>query len=294
MPPLSVFLTSFRMDPVALAVLVIAGTLYALGMRAARREGSGWPFRRVAAFYGLGLGSYAWVSFGFLGAFSADLRWAFATRVAMLLLVVPALISMGRPLLLARQTMAPAGLRRLDGVLASRLIRFTGNAVFEPLFGLALFALFLTRIAGEVRTNQAAEWAIAVVIPVLGLITIVPIIENTAQHTSFFITIEFVLAFFALAFDPIPGILLRLSDTVVDPNSPVGVVASWMPNALRDQQLSGDLLWFIAELIDVPILIILIIRWNRIERREAVSVDELSDEDFDALAREHLRGPGRA
>ncbi len=293
MPPLTTILTSFTLDPVALVVIVIAGTLYARGLAVSRRLGLPWPIRRSLAFYALGLGSFAWVSFGFLGAFSSDLRWAFAARVALLLFAVPAFVSLGRPLVLARQSMGSTGVHHLDAVLNSRLIRFTGNAVFEPIFGVALFMLFLTRFAGEARTNQAAELAITLLIPAIGLITILPIFENIAHHTSFFVTFEFVLAFAALVFDPIPGIVLRLSETVIDPLSRVSTVFSWMPNPLRDQQLAGDLLWFIAEIVDVPILIILIIRWSRIDRTEAKSIDDLDDDEFEALAREHLRGPER-
>jgi cytochrome c oxidase assembly factor CtaG len=293
MPPLSTVLTSFSLDPVALAVIVAAGTLYARGLALSRAQGHGWPIRRSVAFYALGLGSFAWVSFGFLGTFSSEVQWTFATRVALLLFVVPALVGLGRPLVLARQAMTNSGVHRLDVVLNSRLIRFTGNAVFEPIFGVALFLLFLTRFAGEARTNHVAEWGITLVMPVIGLITVLPIFENIAHHTSFFVTIEFVLAFAALVFDPIPGILLRLSGSVIDPLARASTAVSWMPNPLRDQQLTGDLLWFIAEIVDLPILIILIIRWSRIERHEAASFDELDDDEFEALAREHLRGPAR-
>ncbi|MCU1421320.1 MAG: cytochrome oxidase assembly protein, partial [Microbacteriaceae bacterium] len=38
-----------------------------------------------------------------------------------------------------------------------------------------------------------------------------------------------------------------------------------------------------------PILILLFIRWTRVDRKEARSLDDLSDEEMDALTREHLR-----
>jgi hypothetical protein len=37
------------------------------------------------------------VSFGFLGTWSTELRWAFTTRIALLLFVVPMLVTFGRP-----------------------------------------------------------------------------------------------------------------------------------------------------------------------------------------------------
>jgi len=294
MPPILLFLAAWTFDPAALVGLLVAGGLYTAGLVLARRRGIRWPTRRTLAFMLLGLGSYTWVAFGFLGAYSADLRWAFTTRIALLLLVVPALMSLGRPLVLARATMSAVAAERLDRFLDSRLVRFTGNAVFEPLFSLVLFLGFLTPVAGVVRGSLPAQWGISMVIPIIGLLTILPIFENTVRHTSFFVMVEFVLAFAAFLFDSIPGILLRLSEAVLDQvPTPAGALPIWFPGALRDQQLSGDLLWFLAEILDVPILIILIIRWNRIERREAKSLDDLSDEQMDALTREHLRGPDR-
>ena len=293
MPPGVTFFATWRMDPVALGSIVVAFLLYSAGIVAARRRGHRWSVPRALSYYLLGLGSYAGVSFGFLGAHSSDLRWAFTTRVALLLLVVPALMSLGRPVLLARAALSDRAVGRLDRFLDSRLIRFTGNAVFEPVFSLGLFLVFLTPFSGLARGSVYGQWAVTVLIPAIGLLTVIPIFENTTRHTSFFVMVEFVLAFAAFVFDPIPGILLRINETVLDQvASPVGM-PRWFPNALRDQQLSGDILWFLAEILDVPVLIILIIRWNRIDRTEAKSLDDLSDADMEALTRAHLRGPDR-
>jgi putative membrane protein len=294
MPPGLSFFTTWQVEPVALGTIVVGFLLYTAGIVAARRGGSRWPLHRALSFYLFGLGSYAWVSFGFLGTYSTDLRWAFTTRIALLLLVVPALMSLGRPVLLAQAAVSDRARRRLDRFLDSRLIRFTGTAVFDPLFSLGVFLVFLTPFSGLVRGSIYGQWAVTVLIPAIGLLTIIPIFENTNRHTSFFVMVEFVLAFAAFVFDPIPGILLRINETVLDQvTSPVGMAAHWFPNALRDQQLSGDILWFLAEILDVPILIILIIRWNRIDRTEAKSLDDLSDAEMEALTRAHLRGPDR-
>lgn len=269
---------------------MVAGVLYGAGIVALLRRGIRWPALPTLGFYLLGLGSYAWISFGFLGAYSAELRWAFTTRIALLLFVVPGLISLGTPVALARAALTGRSLRGVDRFLASRLGRFMGNAIFEPFFALSAFLVFLTPLAAAVRDNTYAEWGITLLIPFVGILMVLPIIERTTQHTSFFITVEFLLAFVALVIDAIPGILLRLNETVLD-HAPavVGSLPTWFPNALHDQHLSGDFLWFIAEIADVPVLIILFIRWSRIDRHEAKSMDDLSDEEMDALTQAHLR-----
>jgi cytochrome c oxidase assembly factor CtaG len=264
--------------------------LYGWGVIALWRRGEQWSGWMVAAFYLLGVGSFLAVNLGFLGVYSHDLRWAFSTRTALLLFVSPALLALGRPVTLARRTLGPRGVARIDRVMDSRVIKFLGNAVVEPFVTVLIFAVFLTPVAGALRLSPFGQAGVTILIPVVGLLLVLPLIEYSERRTAFFVTVEFLLAFVALIIDAIPGILLRLSGTVLDGlGSVAGAHAAWYPNPLRDQQLSGDLLWFIAEAADVPVLIILFVRWTRVDRKEAKSFDDLTDDEMDALTQEHLR-----
>ncbi|HEY5230076.1 MAG TPA: cytochrome c oxidase assembly protein [Galbitalea sp.] len=264
--------------------------MYAVGVIAIRRKGEPWSGWFVAAFYLLGIGSFLAVTLGFLGVYSHDLRWAFSTRTALLLFVSPALLALGRPVRLARRTLGARGVARIDRFMSSRVIKFLGNAVVEPFVTVLIFAIFLTPIAGMLRLSPVGQAAITVLIPAIGLLLVLPLIEYSERRTAFFVTVEFLLAFVALIIDAIPGILVRLSGTVLDGLGMVaGAHPAWYPSPLRDQQLSGDLLWFIAELADVPVLIILFVRWTRVDRKEAKSYDDLSDDEMDALTRDHLK-----
>lgn len=273
-----------------IAVIVGAAMAYVCGMRRLSRRGTPWPPARAAAFFGLGLGSYAVVELGFLGTWSADLRWAFVARIALLLLAVPGLIALGRPLDLLRANLGPDRRRRLDEVLDGRVFRILGNAMFATLFAAAVFCLFLTPLAGVLRTTPVLDEGIGPVTLTVGLLLVVPMMALTGIHTSTFLAVEFLLAFVELVIDSVPGILLRLNDTVVD-GVAAATGAGWWPNPLHDQHLAGDLLWFIAEIADVPILILLLVRWGRRDRAEAADFDALTDDEHDALVRAHLRGP---
>lgn len=240
-------------------------------------------------FYLLGLGFYAWTSFGFLGAYTYDLRWATLTRFAFLLFAVPWLLALGQPASLAKAALTGRGLGGFNRFLGSRFLGFIGNAVFEPLFTVALFILFVTPLAAWLRLSPISQNAATILIPLFGLLTIIPIAEETRKHTSFFLTVEFMLAMGSLIFDAVPGILLRLHYTVIDRVAALtGTLPAWFPNPLHDQHLSGDFIWFIAEVADIPIIIILFLRWSRIDRGEAQAIDELSDEEMEARTQEHL------
>ena len=274
----------------ACVVALLLGVVYGTGLVIVRRKGerlSGWL---IAAFYLLGIGSFLVVNFGFLGVYSHDLRWAFSTRTALLLFVSPALLALGRPVTLARTALGERGRARIDRVMDTRVIKFLANAVVEPFVTVLIFALFLTPIAGVLRLSPFGQAGVTILIPLVGLLLVLPLIEYSSRRTAFFVTVEFLLAFVALIVDAIPGILIRLSGTVLDGLGMVaGAHPAWYPNPLRDQQLSGDLLWFIAEIEDVPVLIILFVRWSRVDRKEALGYDELSDEEMDARTQQHLR-----
>jgi len=275
---------------VTIGVLVVASAAYLFGVARVRRRGGVWPLRRTAGFFALGLAPYAVIELGFLGVESADLRWAFTTRVALLIFAVPAGVAAGRPLDLWMQASSDAGAARLRRAIESRAARISGNAMVATVVIAAVFCLFLTPLAGVMRVDPVIEGALGVVVPVVGLAMVLPMSALGVVHTSMFITIEFLLAFVELLIDSVPGLLLRLNDNVVDLAPTISRGFDWWPSALHDQHLAGDMLWFIAEFADVPILVILLVRWMRTDRAEAQSYDDLSDDEYDALARAHLRG----
>jgi cytochrome c oxidase assembly factor CtaG len=209
----------------------------------------------------------------------------------LLLLVVPALAALGRPAALLRT--ASNHPERVDRLLTSRVFRLFGNAVVAPLVPLVLFLLFLTPIAGALRTTPVGEAAITALVPLIGLLLAVALLEETGSRSGTFFVAEFLLGFVLLIADALPGILLRLAAGVVDGVHGQALQAAWVPSPLRDQQLAGDLLWFFAEVGDLPALILLIARWSRSDRREARSFDDLSDEEYTALVTAHLHGPDR-
>jgi putative membrane protein len=289
-PPVTVFLATWSFDPAAAVLLGSAAALYLAGVVRLRRRGHRWPVRLTVWFLLLGLGSYAWISFGFLRAYSGELRWAFTTRIALLLFVVPALMSLGRPIALARAALSEPGRRRTERFLASWPVRLFGNAMFAPVFACVAFLVFLTPVAAVLRDSVWSEWTISVLVPLAGMLLVLPIAAHSVVRTGFFITVEFLLAFAALLLDAIPGLLLRLNDSVLDGAARVtAAMPVWFPSPLHDQHLSGDFLWFIAEFADVPILVVLFVRWMRLDRRESKQLDELTDEQMAELTRAHLQ-----
>ncbi|MFF2031713.1 cytochrome c oxidase assembly protein [Arthrobacter sp. NPDC058192] len=290
MPPLDVVLTACRIDWAAAALIVGSAVLYALGLKAATVRGHRQSVWRTLAFYVLGLGFLAVLTCGFPGVYSGQLRWAFTLKISLLLFVVPLLVGLGRPISLARAALPPRGVARLNKTLGHRAVRFAGNTMAAPLLGLALFSTFLTPAFYTLRTAPLAEALLTVGVPLLGMMMALPIIEEADfRRSSAFFVVEFVFVFIELLVDAVPGILLRLNGQVLDHVTTVPSAVGWFPNALRDQQLAGDVLWFICEIVDLPLIILMFIRFSRSDKREARGFDDLTDEELDELNAEHLR-----
>lgn len=293
MPTAVTFFGTWRLDWVAVAALLLALVGYSWAVLRVRRQGGRWPVRATAWFVLAGLGSYAVISLGFLGAHSTGLRWAFTTRIALLLLVVPGLTLLGRPLDLARTALPAGQVAVLDRVVGSAPVRLLGNAIVAPVFACAVFLVFLTPWSGAWRASSVAEGVSSVAVPVVGLLFVLPIVAHSGVRSEVFIAAEFLFAFLELVLDSIPGLVLRLSDHVLDGAGAVaGALPSWFPGPLADQHWSGDFLWAIAEVSDVPILIALFVRWARTDGHRARALDELSEAEMAELTRAHLRREG--
>jgi cytochrome c oxidase assembly factor CtaG len=280
-PSTAAVLSQWRFGIVPTVVVVAMLAAYGVGVRRVARNGETWAVVRTALFVVLGTGSYVVTTLGFLGVYSPYLRWAFAAQAALLLLVVPALIALGRPAALARKALGDNGRVRLDRVLRSSPVRVVSHPIGGPALLLVMLLVFLTPLPPEVRAHAAALAAAQVLLPLLGLLAVLPVATGEEPASTTTMAIGFLIAFVELIADALPGILLRLHTTVIGGAATLASVPSWLPSPLRDQQLSGDVLWFLGEAIDLPFLAWLVIRWIRADQREAAEVDARLDETYD-------------
>jgi cytochrome c oxidase assembly factor CtaG len=285
------FWSTWRFDPLAAALIAVAAVTYGWWVVGAARRGNRWPWWRSLAFLAA-LVLFGILQFGIVGIHDQDLRWAFVLRLALLFFAVPTFAAFAAPVSLLRSGGPDRLAQTASAMLASRPARFLGNAIVSPLVALALFCVLLTPFSATIRESPVWATAITVLVPLLGFTLLTPLSEPGILRSSTFVTVEFLLAFVELLADAIPGIVLRVSNHVLDGSLVQAVGQPWFPSPLRDQHLAGDLLWFIAEVADVPVLISLFIRWQRTDRREARSVDALSDEEMEELTRAHLQRRG--
>jgi putative membrane protein len=262
-------LSSWTVQP--LAILASAG---ALGWYLHRSRGRGWPAARTVWFV-LGLALFVMVACGPAGHFGRSVYWVWVSQVLALLLVVPLPLMSGQPIALARGS--GAGER-----LARWLESPAGRWLSSPLVGPALVPLICVGVLfgpvpGWVAAHAALGWLLQLVLVAVGAVIVFPLVAIDDRASSVAVGIAVGVGFFELLLDAVPGIVLRLSTHPVSTFFTGRLTSAHAPSWLHDQQTGGGVLWCVAELLDLPFLILIFRRWVRADDREAAEIDAALD-----------------
>jgi putative membrane protein len=271
-PELAGLASRWQVQPVAVAAVLAAAWWYARSVRELGRRGQAWPAGRSATFAaGLLLG--LWLTCGFPQVYASSLFWVWTSQALALLLVVPLLVLAGQPLHLAR-VVRPGSRTAADRFLASPAGRFFGN----PLVGPALVpvlsgVLFFGPLARWAIDPPQVGWVLQLLLVALGAVIVLPLVDTDARPSSLAVGLMLAIGSFELVLDAIPGIVLRLHTTLVTDWFQARAARPWSPAPLRDQQIAGAVLWVVAELIDLPFLLLVYRRWLRADERDAAVAD---------------------
>jgi putative copper resistance protein D len=201
--------------------------------------------------------------------------WVWASQQLGLLLVVPAVLLAAQPLALAR---AVGGERaRPVRLLASRPLRVLGHPALSLLYvPLTAALLFFWGLGDWSLRSAAAGWLLHVGLLAVGALVALPVLDVGDARSSLAVGAAVAVGVVELLIDAIPGIVLRL-ETHLQMTAFATGRPSWAPAALADQQTAGAILWTVAELLDLPFLVLALRQWIRVERREAAQVDAALD-----------------
>lgn len=298
-PGAATLLTQWAWQPVAIMGVVLLGVWYARAVHRLRKrspargpaqgrvQGKPWPAWRAAVF-AAGLLLAVWTSCGFFEAYVDSLFWAWTAQVLVLWLLVPGVLLVGQPLQLALATAGRNGL--LARFLRSRLARVFGNPLVGPaLVPLLSMVLFFGPLPGWAIQVRAVGWLLAPLLVVLGALMLLPLLGVETNPTSLAVALTLALGSFELVLDAIPGIVLRLHTRLATSYFDHRVLHPWSTTHLRDQQTAGAILWVVAELIDLPFLLLVYRRWLRADERDAAAVDAVLEAEH--AARAALDGP---
>jgi putative membrane protein len=158
--------------------------------------------------------------------------------------------------------------------VSSSLGRFFGNPLVGPVLIPALsFGLFFGPFPGWAIEYRPLGWVLPVLIVAVGALIVLPLVTTDDHRGSMAVALALTIGVFELLLDAIPGIVLRLRTTIVTSYFDHRTEHTWSPGHLHDQQLAGAVLWCVAELIDLPFLFLVYLRWLRADERDAAEID---------------------
>ncbi len=273
-------ITAWTLQPFAVLLVAALALGYAAGVR---RLPGPWP-RGRAVIFAIGLALLLWTSCGAPGAYADQLFWVWTSQALVLWLVVPVILVFGHPVQLAR-AVAPDVTAR---VLGTRIVRLVSNPFVSPaLVPILSFGIFFGPVPGLAIGTPVLGWVLQLVLVVLGAgmaLWLVGLDDDTVSSNLAGMALG--IGMFELVIDAIPGIVMRLNDHIVSTYFDYRTATSWAPNPLSDQRTGGAIMWFIAEIIDLPFLVLAYRRWRRVDAKDAARIDTVLEAERSARGAE--------
>jgi putative membrane protein len=212
-----------------------------------------------------GLVLLAWVSCGPAEVYGRSIYWVWISQGLALLLIVPVPLLAGQPIELVRS--------RRDGAFLPRLIDSRiGRSCTSPLVGPALIPLacvvaLFGPVPGWAVQTPAVGWLVQCLLLVVGAAVVLPLVSATDVASSLAVGAAVAVGFVELLIDAVAGLVMRLSTRPVSSYFDHRTITAGLPPWLHDQQVAGGVLWCVAELLDLPFLVLIFRRWVRADAR---------------------------
>ncbi|MEO6699970.1 MAG: cytochrome c oxidase assembly protein, partial [Jatrophihabitantaceae bacterium] len=203
--------------------------------------------------------------------------WVWVSQSLALLLVVPLPLMCGQPIELVRAGRPGALLPRLADSPIGR--RFSSPLLGPALVPLVCVVSLFGPVPGWVAGHLAIGWLVQLMLLLIGALIVLPLVAAGDVASSAAVGAAVAIGVLELLIDAVPGIVLRLSTHPVSSyfsqrNLGGASALPW----LHDQQIGGGVLWCVAELLDLPFLLLVFRRWVRADAREAAEIDAALDQ----------------
>jgi len=280
----------WRFDPVVAVALVAVGAGYTAAFVKARSRGARLPWWRLTAFLVLGLGGVVICTMSSLAVYQHAALWAFATQMTLLMSIAPVLLALGDPVGVLRAASGPRAQARWDAALRGRFTRILTFPLLAAVLGAGVqMYLYFGPLIGAALRSRTTMDATYLLVLVVGCLLSLPLLG--AEILPDWCTEPFRLLFAALdgLFDAVPGIAVMTTGVILAGGFYRSRFSS-TADALEGEHVAGALTLALAEVVTIPLLVILFLRWASSEsarkvpaltptsasRREGSIVEELA------------------
>jgi putative copper resistance protein D len=288
-PTLARYAFGFVPNGFMIAVVVLAGVLYATGLLSLRRRGIRWPVGRTIAWYG-GLAILLWATCGGLGLYAHVLFSAHMTAHMVLSMVAPIPLVLAAPITLAIRTLpgprTPGDLsprQVLLRVLHSRVVVVLSHPVVAlALFVGSLYGLYFTGLFTRLMGSHLGHVAMEVHFLAVGLLFFWVLIGVDPHPRQVQPLLKVVVLFAGMALHAFFAVALMSSTTPFGESYWAQLNRPYLTDLVADQVRGGQISWALDELPMLLVLAAVFIQWIRSDEREARRVDRQLDREAHA------------
>ena len=296
-PPLSAarLVTWWTLDPVPLALTLVAGWWYLVGVRRLADHGRHWRTGRTASFAG-GLVVVLVATQSGLARYDTTLFSVHAVQHLLLSMVAPLLLVLGAPMTLAIQAAHRPTQRWLISVFQHPVVRFLTHPLTAwLLFGTSMLGLYLTPLYELSLRNGVVHGWVHLHLLVVGCLFAEAVIGldpgwgRTRAGRQLAYPVRLLLVVLLVPFHAVLGLALLSAGEPVAADWYLGLGRTWGESPLTDQRTGAALMWGVGDLIGVVLVVIVAYQWMRADEREARRLDAADDARRAAGARSPTR-----
>jgi putative membrane protein len=272
-------LLAWRLEPLAVASVLVAGGLYLWAVRRIGRghPGKPQPLHRSLAF-GLGLATLLVSLTSPIEAYEGSLFSVHMVQHMLLELVVAPLLLLGAPATVALRAASPSVRRWLLAVLHSRVIA----VISYPLVAWVLFAAvnwgwhFSTGLYDAALESEPVHYLQHATFLGAALLFWWPVIGIDPSRWRMPYPLRLFYLFLAMPQNSFLGVALMSATTVLYAHYAT-LERAWGPTPLADQSLGGILMWVFGDVIFLIAMGAVVAAWVRAEDRRTARLDARLD-----------------
>ncbi|HEX3900047.1 MAG TPA: cytochrome c oxidase assembly protein [Mycobacteriales bacterium] len=251
---------SFHVWSALAAAILLIG--YLLGWQAARRRGAAWQARSVASWCA-GIAVLVFTTQAGPRVYDDALFWVHMVGHLLLVMVVPVLLVMGRPLDLIAAALPQSRAERFDRALRGRL----GSVVTNPGVGLVLYTAVIvgTHLTGFMNQTMLHPWLTGleqVMYVVAGTLFFLPLIGDAPIRWKLSAPLRMAMLVVAMPVDTFTGVVLGQTDKYPWP-AMAAMHPTWAPNLLTDLHAGGAIMWVGGDAIMAVMFGVAAVSWAR-------------------------------
>ena len=268
-------LLDWRLDPLALALLVAAAAAWIWAVRrVARRHPANQHPAYRSWFFGAGLVAIAAALVSPIEAYEGQLFSVHMVQHMLLELVAAPLLIAAAPITLTLRAASPRVRRGLLVILHSPVLKLISFPVIAwILFAAVNWGWHFSTLYDEALENQLLHYFQHATFLAAALLFWWPVVGVDPSPWRMPYPVRLFYLFLALPQNSFLGVSLLSAGQVLYPHY-ITNLRTWGPKPLEDQQLGGVLMWVAGDLAFLVAMAIVIVAWMRHEERRTARLDE--------------------